>query len=414
MSIQRPEQRPDLRQQLRRMGVVRGASNLPPSPRRRVAIESMVEGSFHATPHGQCFVAQASFPTQHRHGDLPLGDFLALAPGLLARIGGESGLKNVDLRHVLFLDTETTGLSGGTGTMAFLVGLGFFADDSFVLQQPFLRDPGDEPALIHWLEERFSRFQALVSFNGRSFDVPILQTRFVLARRPLRLDALPHLDLLAPSRRLWRERLSSCALVNLEREVLGVRRDQADVPSGVIPAIYRDYLRTGDAREIARILYHNQVDILSLATLATLLARSFHDPHAEPAVSGAELYSLARWYESAGGDVEGVLRAALAAGLPGDLRLRALRDLGSWLKRNDRRAEAVEWWQQWAIEDAADVGAAVELAMAFEWHLRRPALAAAWTRLAIGRAGQWRRGAQREQALAELHHRLARLERRLE
>ncbi len=407
------EQREELRHRLRRLGMVRGVRELPPSPRRAVAIESLVKGNFYETPHGRCFVAHLEFPLHHLHGTLPLDAFFSIPPRTLAAMGGDPLLAEVESDRVLFLDTETTGLSGGTGTMAFLVGMGFFEGDRFHILQPFLRDPGDELPMVYFLQEQLSRFQALITFNGHGFDLPILETRFLLARLPFPLAGVPHLDLLSLSRRLWRERLPSCALGVLEREVLGVRRDQADVPSGVIPLIYRDYLRTGDAREIVRVLYHNQVDILSMVTLVARLARIFTDPLREPDVTGAELYCLARWYEEAGGDVEGMLRTALAAGLPLPLRLRALRDLAQCIKRSGRYAETTVWWQQLAVEDPQGILAPVELAKLFEWYFRRPFLAAGWTRLALARARQWPEGERRDRVLCELLRRLERLERQM-
>jgi uncharacterized protein YprB with RNaseH-like and TPR domain len=414
MPAQSLDPRERLRERLRRLGLVRGVGDLFPSTRRPVAVESLMEGVLYDSPHGRCFVAQAEFPLEHRHGELSLGSFLDLLPDVLAAVAGEGALAGAELRHTLFLDTETTGLSGGTGTMAFLVGLGFFEDDRFCVLQAFVRDPGDERAMLDLLVERLPRFQALISFNGRGFDLPILETRFALARCTFPLADTPHLDLLGPSRRLWRERLSSCALGVLEREVLGVQRDQADVPSGIIPWLYRDYLRTGDARQIAPVFYHNQVDVLSMVTLATQLCGTFSDPQDTPGLGGPELYSLARWYDATGGDVEQTLRAALAAGLPAHLRLRALRELAAWLKRRGRRGEAAEWWQQFAVEDPEGVLAAVELAKTFEWHLARPALAAHWTRLAISRARRWTDASRRERELDALRHRLERLERQLE
>lgn len=413
MTGQDLERRHDLRRRLRRLGLVRGVKNLlTPSPRRRVAIESLIEGHFHQTSHGHCFVTTATFPANHHHGDLPLSDFLALSPQVTATIGNDPALAATDLRQAVFLDTETTGLSGGTGTMAFLVGLGFFEEERFHLLQVFLRDPGDEPAMIHLLADLLPQFAALVTFNGRGFDVPILETRFILARQPFPLTTTPHLDLLGPARRLWRMRLPSCSLGTLEQEVLGVQRDQADVASGVIPYIYRDYLRTGDAREIVRILYHNRVDVLSLVTLAVRLSRAFAAPWKDPTLTSADFYALARWYREAGGEAERALRTALAASLPHDLRQRALRELALLLKRERRRGEAVEWWQQLAAESPADVLAAVELAKTFEWHISRLALAAGWTRLALARVERWPAGAQREQARGEIRHRLKRLRRK--
>ena len=405
--------RDDLSLRLRRLGLVRGRKALStPSPRRRVAIESLVDGIFHETTHGRCFVARSDFAAEHCQGDLSLGSFLGLSPDVLAAIGGEPALQSMDLRRTVFLDTETTGLSGGTGTMAFVVGLGFFEDDCFQLHQAFMRDPGDEPAMINLLEELLARFTALVTFNGRAFDVPILETRFTLSRRRSPLTRMPHLDLLPPSRRMWRLSLPSCALGVLEQEVLGIRRDQADVPGGEIPQIYRDYLRTGDARDVSRILYHNQVDILSLVVLAARLGEIFESPWGQSGLSGTEYYSLARWYDKLGSEAEPTMRAALSTGVPGDLRPRVLHDLALLLKQKGRRGEALEWWQQLALESASDIAAPVELAKTFEWHMPNLTLAVGWTQVALKRARLWHTGPRRAQALAELDHRLGRLQRK--
>lgn len=404
---------PDLRERLRRLGVVRGARALPPSPRRPVAMEGVLPGGFHETPAGRCWLARTEHPAGHAHGRLPLESFLALPPHILALIGGEPSLATVPLSQALFLDTETTGLSGGTGTMAFLVGLGFFEEDRFVVLQAFLRDPGDEPAMIHFLAEFLPRFRLLVTFNGRGFDVPILQNRFVLARRPFPLDGVPHLDLLAPARRLWRERLVSCALTALERDILGVVRDQADIPSGVIPLVYRDYLRTGDAREIPRILYHNRMDILSMPVLAAHLGRVLLNPEGETELSGEELGALARWYGQAGWDAESLLRAALARARPGAQRARYLTELALSARRRGEWARSVEWWQQLALEAPDRVEPAVELSKVYEWHLGNPVLALEWARVALRRAENLPPGPHREREITDIQHRIRRLERRM-
>ena len=399
----------DLRRRLRELGVVRGVRELATLPtRRRAAIEDLVSGHFHTTSRGQCFVAETTYPPDHRHGDLPLSSFLDIPVEVVAQVARDGALAGVDLRRACFLDTETTGLSGGTGTMAFVVGLGFFAEDGFHVRQYFLRDPGDEPAMVEALAEFLPEFEALVSFNGRAFDVPIIENRFILARTPPPTAGVPHLDLLQPARRLWHYRLSSCALGALERAVLGVLREQDDVSSGVIPYLYRDYLRTGDAREMMRVLYHNAVDILSLATLATRLCRAFADPWAEAegerseGLSGAEFFGLGRWYTAEGwlAEAERAYRAALrlssgqapGADLTPDLRAKVLRALGYLLKRADRRAEAFAYWQQLALEAAPDTAdhilAHVELAKYFEWHVGNLRLAAGWTRAALAQVEQ--------------------------
>ncbi len=401
------EHREDLRERLRRLGMVRGTKSLPPSRRRRIALESVVQGRFYETSRGRCFLVEESLPLHHRHGELPMSAFLDLDPALLGRIAEAPCPPDFNLRRALFLDTETTGLSAGTGTMAFLVGLGFFEGDRFRTVQIFLRDPGDEPAMISYLTDLLPRFEMLITFNGRTFDVPILENRFILARRPFPLAGVFHLDLLPPSRRLWRFRLSSCALTVLEREVLGVERDQADIPSGVIPRVYLDYLRTGDAREIPRILYHNRIDVLSMVTLAARLGRALATLEG---LEGPDLYALARWHS--GEDAERILRKALTSGLPADLRLRALRDLALLLKRAGRRGEATEWWQQLALEDPLGTLAPVELAKTFEWHIPRLHLALQWTEVALARVRRWLPGPHRARALEALERRRARLQRK--
>lgn len=407
----------DLQRRLRQLGVVRGVRELATlPPPRRVAIEDLVAGHFHTTSHGQCFVTEVTYPLDHTHGCLPLAAFLDVPAETADQIAQDDRLTGVNLRRVCFLDTETTGLSGGAGTMAFVVGLGFFTDDGFHLRQYFLRDPGDEPAMIEALAEFLPGFAALVTFNGRGFDVPIIENRFVLARLPPPTARLPHLDLLPPARRLWRRVQSSCALSALEREVLGVRREQDDVPSGLIPFLYRDYLRTGDAREMKRVLYHNSVDILSLVTLATRLCRAFANPWDEPSLSGAEFYSLGCWYAAEGrlAEAEQAYRKALRVGLASGLRAKALAALGHLLKQADRRGEAFGFWQQLALESADEVAAYVELAKYFEWHAGDLVLAAGWTQAALARVEAWPVGPHRDALQAELRHRLTRLERKMD
>jgi len=413
--------RDDVRRRLRELGVVKGMREMAaPTPRRRVAIENLVPGRFHTTSHGQCFVAETTYPPDHAHGDLPLSVFLDLAAETIAQVPQYQPLVSADRRRVCFLDTETTGLSGGTGTMAFVVGLGWFVEDGFLVRQYFLRDPGDEPAMIETLAELLPTFEALVSFNGRTFDVPILENRFILARTPPPTVDLPHLDLLHPARRLWHYHLSSCALGSLERTVLGVLREQDDVPGGVIPTLYRDYLRTSDARDMQRVLYHNAIDILSLVTLAARLCRAFAAPWTEgqggmhTTLSGGELLGLGRWYAAEGrpAEAERAYRAALRADLDPDLRSRVLRALAYLLKAADRRPEAFAFWQQLALESAGDILAHVELAKHLEWHAGKLALAAGWTQAALAQVERWPRGMGRDAALAELRHRLARLERK--
>ena len=227
----------DLREQLRRLGVQRGIIAIKPSPPRErgPAIEELVSGELTCTEHGPCFVTEAVYPLDHHHGALPLAALLDHDPQTAALLVRDGAADGVDLRRAAFIDTETTGLAGGTGTYAFLVGIGYYTDDAFRVRQFFMRDVVEERALLHLVGETLDGFRAVVSFNGRAFDLPLLATRFTLARMAPRLADVPHLDLLFPARRLWRRRLTSCALSSLEANVLGVAREDADVPGRLIP-----------------------------------------------------------------------------------------------------------------------------------------------------------------------------------
>ena len=216
------------------------------------------------TGRGTVYLAEEWWPLDHRHGRLPLQDALALPAPALPRLA--PGLSAPDLVGAAFIDVETTGLVGGTGTYVFLVGIGTFEEGSFRLRQFFLADLRGETAMLAAVAEVLAGCRSLVSFNGRRFDVPLLETRLTLSRLPPSASGLPHLDLLYPARRLYRRRLPSCRLASLEAALLGLERED-DVPGWAIPPLYFDYVRGGRAEPLRAVFRHNALDILSLARL---------------------------------------------------------------------------------------------------------------------------------------------------
>lgn len=408
----------DLRERLRRLGVTRGAERVTPPPRRKPRpIEELLPGEILATEQGSCFLHREHYPLDYRHGGLSLSALLEHPAHVAALLARDERLAALDPTRWAFVDTETTGLAGGTGTYAFLVGIGLFEGDRFTIHQFFMRDYDEEPAQLHALAAVLDRLGAVVSFNGKSFDMPLLETRFTMTRQAPRLSGAPHLDLLPVSRRIWKHRLESCALSNLEEAVLGVRRAQEDVPGWLIPGLYGDYVRSRDAREMPRIFYHNAQDILSLVILAARLSSLLTHPLASSQdgdIPGEDLYGLGRLLCDLGQGDRG--QVALARAVEG-CRLRpvrelAMRDLAYQLKRQERRDEALPWWQRLAREEGA-IYAFEELAKHYEWHARDTAQALAWTEEALALVQGWPPGARRREALAELQHRLNRLRQRL-
>ena len=174
-----------------------------------------------------------------------------------------------DIRRCLFLDTETTGLSHGAGTVAFLVGVGYVDGPELVIEQYLMREYADEPELIDRLSGRMEGFDCVCTFNGKTFDMPLLETRFTMCRMRDRWREMENLDLITPARRAWKLRLGSCRLSNLEAEILGMPRED-DLPGSEVPARYFEFMKTGDEALLTDIIDHNRQDI---ATLSTLLVK---------------------------------------------------------------------------------------------------------------------------------------------
>jgi uncharacterized protein YprB with RNaseH-like and TPR domain len=390
----------ELRRVIRRIETAR-----PPRPAAE-PVERVVDGELLDTGQGCLVVVRRHYSLSHRHGGEALGDALGAPLELLARVARlEVGLGGAD--GLLFLDTESTGLAGGTGTYAFLVGTARIEPGRVVLTQFFMRDFDDEPALLTALEPLLARAAAVVTFNGAAFDLPLLETRFVLARRRWPA-ALGHLDLLRPARRVWTGCLADCRLATLERAVLGLERED-DVPGPMIPLLYFDYLRSRRAAPLRRVFEHNRHDVLSLVALVGWFGRALGDGGD---VRPEELAGLGRLWEAI--DLERGLacyRTALTAGLPEPVARWARLRLAWWEKRAARWEAACELWEAARRHQAFDPRPWEELAKYHEHRARDLAAARAIVRDALGLA---RASGAASRVLDAFSYRLARLDRRLE
>ena len=182
-----------------------------------------------------------------------------------------------DIRRLLFIDTETTGLSGGTGTVAFEIGVGFIDERGMVIRQYVMRDYGEEGAMLSEIASLFERFDTVVTFNGKSFDLPLLESRMIMQRIRTKVTAYPHFDLLHACRRVYKLRLGRCNLSALEAAVLGQTRED-DLPGALVPERYFSYLKTGEFALLEDVLRHNLQDVKSLAELTGHLCTVFRRP----------------------------------------------------------------------------------------------------------------------------------------
>jgi hypothetical protein len=368
-----------LRALLRRIEAATAPARRPP-PTRPLALEPI------PTPHG---------PAWRRVEAVPV-------PGLAAdRAGGPEG--------TVYLDTETTGLAGGTGTYVFLVGLATWRGATLTVTQYFLGDLGAEAAFLHAVREAVGDARELVTFNGRTFDFPLLETRYLLGRASWWGEGLAHRDLYPLARALWRNRAADCRLTTLEAALLGLDRGD-DLPGAVMPQLYFRYLRTRDPATLPRIFVHNRWDLVALAALhlraEALLAGP--DPRHDP----VEWAGAGGWLERRD-PARGArfYAAALEAGLPGALATRVAWRLGHLWRRSGRAEEARQLWAEAVARDPSPpVGLLVDLAKLHEHRARDFAAALAVTRAALARAEAeaWASGTDLVEALRRRGRRLVR------
>jgi len=325
----------------------------------------------------------------------------------------------------LFLDTETTGLAGGTGTYAFLIGLAWWDAGALQVEQFFMRDFGEEHAILHEVAARIAERPVLVTFNGKAFDWPLLENRFTMTRAIAVPRLAAHLDLLHPARALWKLRLGSVRLVELERQVLDAARlgwhRQDDVLAALIPQHYFDYLRGGPAEPLAAVVRHNQMDLRGLAALVgkiDALLASDEDRDVE----SLDLFGLSRFLQRRGQPqrAHSACAQAIDLGLPKEYDRQARRELALLAKRRGEHEQAVRLWHELVTDESGGIYACVQLAIYYERRAKRLESALEFARLALTKVRRLRtnslnrakttRNLRLEQAIV---NRVARLEHRM-
>jgi len=333
-------------------------------------VEHYVDGEVCSNGRGEYFLASQLLPFGRPYGKFCVGDVAHADLSPLELFLNGNNIPPTS--SVVYLDTETTGLAGGTGTCAFLIGIGAAEGPGFRVRQFFLRDFTEEKAALAALAEALEPYELIVTYNGKTFDIPLLETRYTLARMKSPFARMVHLDLLHPARRLWKLRLESCQLKNLERELLGIARN-GDVPGSEIPQIYFDYLRTRSAKALQPVFFHNALDIVTLAGVAVEVGRAIAGAGDGAACDSRDLFSLSRVLERAGASelARTTCLQAIARGLPESVEPQALWQLAAQHKRERRYQEAVEIWTKIIhLESRYAVEAYEELAIHYEHRVR--------------------------------------------
>jgi hypothetical protein len=369
----------------------------------KLPLEDLIPGREVETPHGRHYESERHFPHYDRHGNMEISRLSSLPHDFLHEIT-EGAVPAARPESWAFLDTETTGLAGGSGTCAFLVGIGRITPAGFRIRQFFMRDYPEEPSQLHAVTEALGDARVLVTYNGKSFDIPLLETRFRMCRHRPPFDAIPHLDLLHGARRLWRLRFESCKLTELESRILGHERE-GDISGELIPQVYFDYVRHGRAARLAPVFRHNAFDILSLACLTGIVPWAFREQAADHLKHASELVAFARYLRQSGRleEARTLFRRALKGNLTDELAYKTMWDLAELEKKLRSPEVAVLLHQDLAsIDNPHRGGALVELAKYHEHKEKDYARALDLTASALAIADS-----------PELRRRRARLEQRL-
>lgn len=388
---------------------VRGYS--PEIPEGSVRLAELLGATVASTRFGEHLALRRWFPEpgEPEEGNLSMETLRLLAP--------EISEQAADPGEWLFLDTETTGLAGGTGTYAFMIGIGWWDAGGLEVEQFFMRDHSEEHSVLAALQERMAERRVLVTFNGKTFDWPLLDTRYRMTRSIRPPAPKAHLDFLHPARQLWRLRLGSARLADLERGILGWRRE-GDCFSELIPQYYFDFLRGGPPDALVHVFHHNQMDLRGLAAIATRMLALLADPERQGA-HALDLFGVSRICEKRGENTRArrLYSQSLEAELPPQADRAARRSLARLAKRGGDLQAAVKLWESMAGDSVEGWEAYQELAIYYEHRANDPCRAASFVKRALAdlrranRLGTISAAAYRKHRTG-FEHRMARLERK--
>ncbi len=358
-----------LRDRLKSLGVKTGINpNSGIIFEKKYPIQDVLSGDFRRNALGTTFLHEEFFPRDHQQGIIRLDQLSDLK--LIASWARTQELESLLSNSLIFLDTETTGLSGGTGTYVFLVGIGFQTKDGFRVQQFFLQDPGEESAFLTGISGALSGFRGIVTYNGKSFDIPLLKARYAMNGLTAPFGTLGHIDLLPLARRLWKYRLTHRNLGILETEILGMNRTDDEIPGWMIPELYIDYCRNGDARSMKGVFYHNTMDIVSLAAVMFRISQILENGHRGGDYVGSEVMAAGELHQALGriSDAESFYASAAEMPMQESFQVLNKKKLAMLYKRSGNWEMAAPIFTD--LSRAGDWESSLELAKFYE-HTRK-------------------------------------------
>jgi len=405
---------PSLTNKLKSLGVQLGADKIK-APVKSAAFPHLVDvlnGSWENTINGDCFVIRKTFHPDYVHGNSSL--FTDLDLTILEGDPSLAGISAIPLDKFLFIDTETTGLAGGAGTYVFLIGAAKYENGNFHFAQFFLQDPAAEPAQLAALEKFCLNTKVVISYNGKSFDLPRIKTRYKFNGWPPPFEDIYHLDLLHLARKLWKSHLSSCSLGDIEHHLLGITRSSLDIPGWKVASVFFDYLSSGDPTSLSSVFYHNEEDVISLIALLKYIIDRLSNPLSKKYLTNDDLVSIGIYLANHKQDNSGqsVLSHVIKnIDLPDHHHNSALINLASLYKKTGDYSKAIPLWEKIAARD--DIQAHTELAMYYEHKCFDYQEAIHWALSAVDVITKQSKSEPGDKTLLALDHRLSRLKRKL-
>jgi len=339
-----------------------------------------LSGTRNVNSLGEYFYAEHQYPSNYIHGSIPFDQFF---PPYSVYSTPESE-SSFELKQCIFLDTETTGLSTSGGSFAFMVGIGWFEENHFALRQYFLISPDQEEAMLLDLENQLAMHQNIVTYNGISFDIPILKSRFKYHRIPTTFVNKKQIDLLKYARMLFRYQFDNRSLKNIESKVLNFTRTEEEIPGYMAPVIYQDYLKTGEIQEIIGVFYHNEMDVISLAALLKIINEISHEADSHFSTYETLHYSLARQFErnrEYSKAIDYYSKALNQPKLPDSLRCTCYLCMASIYKKTNQIEKAMIFWEY--ASELGSIESLIEIAKIFEHKIRNYELALDYCKKAI-------------------------------
>ncbi len=405
---------PSLSDQLKALGVQIGTSNLPKPSKSKLdrKLEDVLHGAWEETRRGDCFVVRKFIPYSQTHGTVPLANIPDLS--LLSTIPSLTGIENLPKEDLLFIDTETTGLSGGAGTYVFLIGVAKYAENGIDFAQFFLQDPAAESSQLAALEDFVTSSKLIVSYNGKSFDLPRIKTRFSYSGSQSPFDGMLHIDLLHIARRIWKRHLPGCTLGDLEHHILELERSSLDIPGWQVSEKFFDYLQSGDPDPLKSVFYHNELDVISLISLLSYVADRITNPDSSKYHQRQDQISVGEYliHLKQADLAQTILDQALTNNdLPDELRINGLLNLANLHKKSEAFNLAIPLWKECAA--LRDPRPNIELAKYYEHKKADFQEAIHWTLSAKEIYHKTRSEPFAANLISEAEYRLARLKRKM-